>query len=47
METRDLICKVNYEITHSHDPIIVDVIIITKCIFNYISTYYTGYGNWI
>ncbi len=34
METHDLICKTNHNITHSHDPI-ADVII-TKCLFNYI-----------
>lgn len=34
METHDLICKINHDITHSHDPV-ADVII-TKCLFNYI-----------
>lgn len=34
METHDLVCKTNHNITHSHDPV-ADVII-TKCIFNYI-----------
>lgn len=34
IETHNLICKINHDITHSHDPV-ADVII-TKCIFNYI-----------
>jgi len=34
METHDLICRINHNITHSHDPV-ADVII-TKCLFNYI-----------
>jgi len=34
METHDLVCTINHNITHSHDPI-ADLTI-TKCLFNHI-----------
>jgi len=34
METHDLICRIDHNVTHCHDPI-ADVIL-TKCMFNYI-----------
>ncbi|XP_022163082.1 uncharacterized protein LOC111028659 [Myzus persicae] len=43
LETHELVCNINHNITHCHDP--VADIILTKCIFNYV--FGKKLKNWI